>query len=412
MYKKEIAVEDLELGMYVIELDRPWLDTPFDFQGFYVTSAERLEEVRSFCKRVFVDTDRERWTPERRAPSSAAPATAQADKDKVAHELVEANAVFESCEAAIRDSFETLRLEAKLDAERLTAASHDITESIQRNPDAILLLNRLHQKSDYELRRAMDSSITMITFGRSLQFANERLEILGLAGMLLDVGKIRIPDEVLNKAGMLTAGEYQMMKEHVQYSVDLVLEANGGLPQGVADIILQHHERQDGSGYPKGLKGDQISMEGGMAAIADSFSALTSERCFAEPMSPSSALNQLYAMRGKVFDEALVEQFIQCIGIYPVGSAVEMNSGEIGIVMAQNPVRRLQPRVMLVLDPHYKQLPHPQVILDLTREPKTGSGEPYRIRRTLPLQKLPIDPNDFFIPWIRSEEGRSAAGKS
>jgi hypothetical protein len=111
------------------------------------------------------------------------------------------------------------------------------------------------------------------------------------------------------------------------------------------------------------------------------------------------------------FHEALVEQFIQCIGIYPVGSAVEMNTGEIGVVMAQNAVRRLLPRVMLILDREWKPLPHPQVILDLMRDPRTATGEPYRIRRTLPMEKLPIDPNDFFLPWFRSEQSARANGE-
>jgi hypothetical protein len=118
-------------------------------------------------------------------------------------------------------------------------------------------------------------------------------------------------------------------------------------------------------------------------------------------------LSQLYAMRA-TFHEALIEQFIQCMGIYPVGSAVEMSTGEVGVVMAQNAVRRLLPRVMLVLDPDWKPLPHPQIILDLMRDPKTPVGDTYRIRRTIPMEKLPIDPNEFFLPWLDPEAGRRA----
>ena len=233
--------------------------------------------------------------------------------------------------------------------------------------------------------------------------------MLGLAGMLLDVGKIKIPDEVLNKTGMLTPDEYQLMKAHVMHSVELVRSANGHLPAGVEDIILQHHERQDGTGYPRGLKGSEISVDGAIAAIVDSFSALTSERCFAEPMAPSSALNHLHEMRGQTFNEGLVEQFIQCIGVYPVGSAVELNTGEIGIVMTQNDLRRLQPSVMLVLDRDRKQLPHPQLILDLAKEPKTKTGEPYRIRAAIPIQKLPISADELSLGWLRPDTGASSA---
>lgn len=400
MHKKRIEVEYLQLGMWVVELDRPWLGTPFDFQGFPVTSEEELESVKRYCKYVYVDPEREKAAaPPRRTPT-ALRATASTDATPVEQELVVAREVYDECEKAIRAVLEDLRVEGKLDADRLTAATADMTATIQRNPDVVILLHRLHQKGSYELRRAMDSSILMITFGRSFEFAKERLEVLGLAGMLLDVGKIRIPDDVLHKTGMLTPDEYQLMKSHVMHSVELVRSANGRLPSEVEEIILQHHERQDGNGYPQGLKGSDISVDGAIAAIVDSFSALTSERCFAEPMSPSSALNHLHEMRGQSFQDGLVEQFIQCIGVYPVGSAVELNTGEIGIVMTQNPVRRLQPNVMLVLDRNRKQLPHPQLILDLAKEPRTKTGEPYRIRDALPIQKLPIDAADFFPGWL------------
>jgi HD-GYP domain-containing protein (c-di-GMP phosphodiesterase class II) len=409
MYKKRVAVEELVFGMYVIELDRPWLGTPFEFQGFYLVSQQQLDQLAAHCKYVYVDQDREAVSvTQRRSATAPGGLTVHAEPKPVENELGLASVAFESCTEAIRESLESLKREAKMDAQKLAAASLDMTRSMQRNPDAMMLLNSLHKKSSYELRRAVDSSILMIAFGRFLQFAGEHLEVLGLAGMLLDVGKTQIPDEVLSKRGTLTADEYAVMKSHVMHSVELVRSANGALHHGIDEIILQHHERHDGSGYPRGLKGSEISMDGAIAGIADTFSALTCERPFAEPVSPSNALNQLHAMRAG-FHEALVEQFIQCIGIYPVGSAVEMNTGEIGVVMAQNAVRRLLPRVMLVLDPEWKPLPHPQVILDLMKEPMSATGEPYRIRRTLPMEKLPIDPNDFFLPWYRSEQGARPA---
>jgi HD-GYP domain-containing protein (c-di-GMP phosphodiesterase class II) len=200
---------------------------------------------------------------------------------------------------------------------------------------------------------------------------------------------------VLQKKDMLSPDEYELVKAHVMHSVDLVSGAEA-LPPGVADIIALHHERQDGSGYPNGLKGSEISIDGAIAGLVDSFSALTSARAYAEQASPSNALSLMHKLRGKLFHEALVEQFIQCIGIYPVGSAVELNTGEVAIVIAQNLVRRLQPRVMVILDRNWKAI-HPQLILDLVKEPKASADEPYRIRRTLPKDKLPIDPSEFFL---------------
>jgi HD-GYP domain-containing protein (c-di-GMP phosphodiesterase class II) len=398
MFKKLVAVGDLQLGMYVIELDRPWLGTPFDFQGFPLTSAEQIEQLKQYCTIVYVDPERERWTPEMRRASlisAVMGSTVYEEVTPVEKEVIVARDIYKSCEEAMQQALESLRGHGEIDSKKLTGAVTSMTESIQRNPDAMMLLNTLRQKGSYELGRAMDTSILMVTFGRFLQFPKERLEILGLAGMLLDVGKTKLPDSVLKKKDMLSPDEYELVKAHVHHSVELVAGAEA-LPEGVQDIILLHHERQDGTGYPRGLKGDEISIDGAVAALVDSFSALTSARAYAEQASPSNALSLMHKLRGKLFHEALVEQFIQCIGIYPVGSAVELNTGEVGIVIAQNLVRRLQPRVMVILDRDWQPI-YPQLILDLVKEPKATADEPYRIRRTLPKDKLPIDPSEFFL---------------
>ena len=398
MIKKQVVVGELRLGMYVVELDRPWLGTPFDFQGFPLTDEEQIDSLRSFCKVVYVDPEREQWAPPSRRtpePQSIRGAVIYTEVTPVEKEVVIAKEIYSYCEDAIKHSLENLRLEGEIESEKLTGAVGSMTESIQRNPDAMMLLNTLRQKGSHELGRAMDTSILMITFGRFLQFPKDRLEVLGLAGMLLDVGKTKLPDAVLKKKDLLSKEEYELVKGHVQHSVDLVRSASG-LPPGVIEIVAMHHERQDGSGYPNGLLGADIPIDGGVAALVDSFSALTSSRPYAEQASPSNALSLLHKLRGKLFHDALVEQFIQCIGIYPVGSTVELNTGEVAIVIAQNLVRRLQPRVMVILDRDWHPI-SPQKILDLVKEPRASADEPYRIRRTLPKDKLPIDPTEFFI---------------
>ena len=414
MNKRQIAVQDLRLGMYVVELDRAWLGTPFDFQGFPVTTEDQIDALRAHCASVYIDPERQHWTPEARIayphvearpavkrPAPRKPAAplrgtvVYKEVTSVEKEVVVAREIYRSCEQALHQSLQSLKFEGEIDSEKLMGAVSSMTESIQRNPDAMMLLNTLRQKGAYELGRAMDTSILMITFGRFLQFPKDRLEILGLACMLLDVGKTRLPDAILRKHDMLSPTEYEQVKAHVMHSVDMVRAARD-LPPGVAEIVLSHHERQDGSGYPNALQGDGIPIDGAIAALVDSFSALTSSRPYAEQSSPSNALNLMHKLRGKLFHEALVEQFIQCIGIYPVGGAVELNTGEVGIVIAQNLVRRLQPRVMVILDANWSPI-HPQKILDLVKEPKTESKEPYRIRRTLPKDKLPIDLSEFFL---------------
>jgi HD-GYP domain-containing protein (c-di-GMP phosphodiesterase class II) len=290
---------------------------------------------------------------------------------------------------------ERLKLDGEIDATVLACAVSSMAASIRRNPDAMLLLNRLHEQDSDALTRAMDTSILMITFGRFLCYPDERLDVLGLAGMLLDVGRVRMPPTQFVHRPLYVREPDESVRAHVEASVALIREA-AGVPAEVAGIVAQHHERQDGEGYPRGLKANEISVDGAIAALVDAYVELTCARPDGDAATPSNALSLLHKLRGTLFHEALVEQFIQCIGIYPVGSAVELNSGELGLVIAQNLVRRLQPRVMVVLDRNGAML-REQRVLDLIREPRNAAGEPYRIRRTLPKDALPIDVKEFFI---------------
>jgi HD-GYP domain-containing protein (c-di-GMP phosphodiesterase class II) len=393
MDKKQIPVAELRLGMYVAELDRPWLGTPFAFQGFPITAAAQIDQLREHCRTVFIDLDRDATGNDPRGPLRGT--VIYKEVTPVEQELVVAREVYSAVEHSVQTSLESVRTTGELDPKPLTNAVSSMTRSIERNPDAMMLLFRIKEKGGEELNRAVDTSIHMTTFGRFLQFPGERLELLGLAGLLLDIGKLKLPDAILQKKDALTAEDYERTKAHVMHSVEII-RAAAGLPKGLDEIVLQHHERQDGSGYPRGLKGRQITIDGAIAGLVNSYSALTSKRDYAEQESPSNALSKLHKLRGKLFHEALVEQFIQCIGIYPVGSTVELNTGEVGIVIAQNLVRRLQPRVMVVLDAAWKPI-RPQVILDLIKEPKANKDEPYRIKRTLPRDKLPINPEEFFL---------------
>jgi HD-GYP domain-containing protein (c-di-GMP phosphodiesterase class II) len=395
MIKKCISAQDLRLGMYVVELDRPWLGTSFAFQGFQVSSANEIETIQSYCTNVYVDPERDRSGPEPRLTGSLRGSEQYVEERSLEKEFAAAREIYGKCEEALHDLVEQLDGEGDIDVTLLSNAVASMAESIRRNPDAMLLLNRLKAKDKHELARAMDTSILMITFGRFLQYPKERLETLGLAGMLLDVGKARLdPVEYVSRPLYVREPD-ERVRAHVQASIDLIATA-AGVPDGVAEIAAQHHERQDGEGYPRGLEAGEISLDGAIAAIVDSYTQLTCAGPSGEQATPSNALSLLHKMRGTLFHEALVEQFIQCIGIYPVGSAVELNSGERALVIAQNLVRRLQPRVMTILD-RAGALIRPQQVLDLIKEPRNADGDPYRIRRTLSKDELPIDIAEFFI---------------
>ncbi len=397
MQRERISVEEVQFGMYVAELDRPWTETPFKYQGFYLRNAVELAALKKYCKHVFIDPERtEKTTPiATQTVFKVRGETPYPETVKVEEEFRHAQPLFEQTARKIPELLQpAAKAGGVLDAKEIKESVSRLTDSVVRNPDAMLLVSRLREKSAAAHARALQVSLYMIVFARFLQLQRQELELLGLLGLLQDIGKTRLPPSILDKKGRLTPAETEVAKMHVGFSSE-VLRATPGIHPELPKLVLLHHERQDGSGYPSGLKGDEIGLYGSMAAITDTFDALTAVRPYAEPLSPSSALSYLYKERGTGFHAELVEQFIQCVGAFPVGSAVELNSGEVGIVITQNLVRRLKPRVMVVLDDKGNPM-KPHKILDLDKDPKVGD-ETYKIRRTLEQTKVTLDPRELFL---------------
>ena len=375
--------------MYVAELDRPWTDTPFMFQGFVLRTQQQLDTLRRYCSTVLVDIERSEVDDTQQGK------VAYVDKASVEQEIAPARTAYAGGSSLMREVFATVKLGRALDAERVKAAVTTMVESVLRNPDALLLYAQLREKDDYTVAHSLDVCLYMIAFGRFLQLEPGQIEFLGYLGLLQDIGKVRLPGELLEKPARLSVAEFERAKLHVSYSVE-ILRATPGLPRDLPRLAALHHERHDGSGYPRNLRAPEIGMIGSIAAIADTFDALTLRRPYAEPVAPSAALNMLYKWRGVFFDAQLVEQFIRCIGIFPVGSLVELNSGEVGVVIAQNQVKRLQPRVMVIRDAAGNPL-RPHKLLDLSREPKVSADEAYRIRRTLEYGRIPVKAEELFM---------------
>jgi len=399
--KKKIPVAELRFGMYVSELDRPWAETPFPLQGVLLATEDERETVRKLCKHVFIDVERSRepvaiqHEPSTGQTMRLRGTTSYSEKVTVEVELKQARNIYRESAPLIDDFNRSAKSGRVLDAHRVKEAASHVVESVVRNPDAMLLVTKLREKSAYTISRALDVSIYMATFGRFLQLSPDELELLSMLGLLQDVGMVRLPNELLEKKERLSPQEFELAKKHVNYSVE-ILSATPGIPQKLLDLVTLHHERYDGSGYPKGMKGAEIGLYGSIAGIVDTFGALTLQRPYADDISPSSALGILYKQRGTNFHPALVEQFIQCVGVFPVGSVVELNTGEVGIVIAQNPLRRLKPRVMVVLDAKgYAMRPH--LILDLNKDPMATANEPYQIRRALEHSKLELDPRELTL---------------
>jgi cyclic di-GMP phosphodiesterase len=389
--KKKIPAGDLQFGMYVQELDRPWTETSFVFQGFVVTTPEEIEELKKLCQYVYIDPEKaDRDAPRLRMRPGAGPLAADLPgTGKVVHdgrfsvesEWPQARTALQEAQSHVGALFEAVRVEQMLEAGQARSAVGNMTASMLRNPDALMLFSAMRERGGYQLERSMDVSIYMIAFARFLGMEEQEVERAGLVGLLQDIGMLHLPREMLQKSGRLEPAEFKIVQGHVARTAE-ILAAAAGLPPQVAKLAALHHERYEGTGYPRGLRGDAIDVIGAMAGIVDTFDALTVKRPYAEPMSPSNALNLLFRMRGKTFHPVLVEQFIRCIGYFPVGSIVELNSGEIGVVVSQNAEQRLLPRVMVVRDARGQPL-HPQKLLNLAKQPRMSADEPYRIRRTL-----------------------------
>jgi len=401
--RKTVPVGELKFGMYVAELDRPWTDTPFKFQGFVLENQEQIDILQQHCKLVFVDPDRSELLA-KLPDSTLARSAVDLSRTKVAKyaeqaplekEFATAVQQHDATAAALNEAvLAPLKAGGTLDARRVNEAVNGLTESVLRNPDAMMLFTQLKAKGDYTQSHALDCSVYMTVFGRFLEMSPEDIALLGHLGLLQDVGKVRVPTALIEKRERLTEDELVELRKHVEYSAD-ILRQTPQLPSALPELALLHHERHDGSGYPRKLKGKEIGLMGSIAGIVDTFAALTARRPYAEALAPSMALSILYKHRGTLLDGYLVEQFIRCIGIFPLGSVVELSNGETGIVIGQNLAKRLQPRVMVVRDAAGNPL-KPQRLIDLSREPKTASGEPYRIRKTLEYGRVPVQAEALF----------------
>lgn len=410
MAHKEVPIEFLEFGMFVAKLDRPWTETPFVYQGFVLKTEQQLNALKKYCKTVFVDPEKQQVVvaPKLLAlPPSTRTAIAEQVKEKVRgtavykelatveDELPRARTVFTQTNTIVQSMARAVVSGNALDGERARQAVAEITDSVVRNPDAMMLLVTMRDKAEETLNRSTQVSVYMTVFGRFLQLDRERLELLGLMGLLQDVGMLKLPPGMPARRSDLTGEEEQIFKTHVTHSVE-ILSQTPGLPAELPGFASLHHERYDGSGYARGLKGSAISQMGAIAGIVDTFDMLTAPAPYGMQMPPSNALNVLFQNRGTQFHAALIEQFIQCVGAFPVGSVVELNSGEVGVVITQNLVKRLQPRVMVVQDANGNPI-HPHKVLDLVNEPMATPDEPYRIRRTLDQTTVKIDARELFL---------------
>ena len=426
-----IDSKDLQVGMYVMEVDRPWLDTPFPFQGFHVRGLKELQQIRRLCRYVYVDPDLTlgkepvhlprapgavTFSPKRTSKPGNLPLHQRValappvkshyrDMTHVEEEIMAARAVHTRARQAIEHVFNDVRLGQALPTQDAKAAVSEMVESVIRNPDALVWLTHLKKKDDYTSIHSMNVCILGLAFGRHLGLSKNSLLHIGIGGLLHDVGKMRVKQQILIKPAHLTEEEMTEMRNHAVYGHDILL-ASKDIPSGAAEIAWSHHERMDGTGYPRGLKGDAIGYFSRIIGIIDVYDAITSERIYHNAITSLEALEKMYEWRGSSFDTALVEQFIQCLGIYPAGSEVEMSSGEVGVVISVNREHRLRPKVLLLLDADKTHYDPPRLV-DLVRKPRDENGQAYGIHTVLERGAYAINVKELLLEHAATESAQA-----
>jgi HD-GYP domain-containing protein (c-di-GMP phosphodiesterase class II) len=418
--KVKIDVEDLQVGMYVDSLDRPWIETPFLFQGFPVNNQDDIDELKNYCKFVYIDVEKglppklERRTVVVAQKASAVEVDSGINKSislrnsltqhpeihyeetaSLAEEMGAAKEVQGAIWKSIESITEDIRNGKHPDLPMVKQAIKPMVESVLRNPDAFMWLAMLKAKDEYSYNHTLSASVLATNFGRTLGLPKKELQNLAMGAMLFDIGKNKIPDNLLKKPSRLTSKEFEYVKKHVEIGVKLLTNSEG-ITKEIIHMVYCHHERHDGSGYPRGLLGDAIPPYGKIASIVDCYDAIISKRPYAEPLTPHEATSKLYEWRNHAFQAELVEQFIQSIGIFPTGTLVELTTGQVGAVIAQNKTRRLRPRVMIILDENkapYGNFP----IIDLVSETEDKDGNSLEIVHGLEANAYGIDPNDFYL---------------
>ncbi len=382
----EVTTDKLQMGMYIAKLDRPWLDSPFLFQGFPLERKEDLDTLRSLCSHVYVDTVKSKSLKRPAMQEESLDDILKREKttyikehpveNEIERAKIEYDEALVSVETILKQAARGETINAKIAKQHVKAC----VDSVIRNPNALIWLSHIKHVDNYTAEHCLHVGILAIALGRQLGLPRRYLETLGLCGMLHDVGKTRVNLNVLLKPGKLSPDEFEHMQLHPVYGRDL-LQHDPLMPPEVIEATYSHHERIDGMGYPTGADASNLSFYTRITSIVDAYDAMTSNRVYSKEKSSTAALKILYEQRGKQFDQELVVKFIECVGLYPAGCIVELSSGEVGVVVASDAENRLHPRVALVLDAAKR--PIRKTVVDL-KDLDERQRKAYHIKQVIP----------------------------
>lgn len=345
-----VDCRQLQLGMYVAELDRPWLQTPFHAHGFMLGHADQIDALRRVCSYVYIDPVLSEHSENGlfstgltgRFSTLAPGKQLLSSLERSRHALQETG---HALDATVREARRSEQI--SLAAPRI--ALRELVSSVLKDSDALpwLIATELHVGFLY--RRALGSAVLMTIAGHRIGFERTVLDELALAGLLLDIGKISVPITILAKPGPLVGLERGFITRHVRRGLYMVRAAEA-ISGALEEAILGHHERLDGSGYPRGVRGTHLPLPARLAGIVDTYDALLQNRSYSPALTAHDGIRLINSMRDKHFDAALVKRFIQALGVYPTGSWVQLADGRLGIVRSQTPDEPARPRIALVCD--------------------------------------------------------------
>lgn len=399
--KLRITVERLQVGMSVVELDRPWIDTPFLLQGFTIGNQGDVRALQEHCNYIYIDPEsmpikartniKDKESEDTSKPgyfNNLYKNSIEVTTNTVEKEISTANNVRNKTSGLVRTCMDDIVLGNAINEEELKKNITATVESVVRNPDAMIWLTRLKEKDNRASMHSINCCILSVAFGRFLRLPNVELAKLAISALMHDIGKLQIPTEILNKPGKLNDHEFKQVCYHPTSSRNLLMSAGNYFISAV-DVAYTHHERIDGSGYPRGLLGSAISPFSRMLAIIDTYESMTNEQVYREELSPFETLKYLNANRNTKYDEQLVKLFIKMIGVFPIGSIIELTTGQVGIVITSNREDNLRPKILIMLDKN--KLAGKREILNLARSNVDALGRPIKIKRTLRKGDYGID---------------------
>ncbi len=389
-FTDKLKVQHLQVGMYIAKLDRPWLETPFPFQGFYLRTKHEISDVQRFCEFVYIDGNKGTQTYKESEIGKPSPLLAKenARKSKLVSssdlkkivfnigkysqqtkpfkkEINNAKTLFSDLAHSVEQISFNIRVGKKLDISETKALTRSVVSSVIKNPNTMIWLSRLKDQGDYTYNHSLRCSVLASVFGRHLGLTEEELVSLATGVLLSDIGKTKISRQLLNKTEQLTKSEMILLRSHVELGVEM-LAAENTVNHTTLVIVETHHERYDGSGYPYGLVGSEIPFFGQISGLVDVFDAITNKKSYGKHMTSAQAMDWLYAQRDKLFSSSLIDDFVQAIGLYPAGTIVELTDESVALVVSHNPDKRLRPEVFLLKDNQKKNLQSTKTI-DLSK---------------------------------------------